>query len=103
MKKIIIVAVVVSIIAALGFLAFVKPKSIVYETKTETQQVEVDALQKQIEDAITASSTETEAKARKAYDDAKKQAELEIELAVTAQYRKDIEEKEKELMGRMVF
>lgn len=86
----------VLILVALGVGIFLSGKYIdksptIYETKTETQEVEVDALEKKIQEAIVASSTETEVFAQRAYEDAKHQAEVEIELEVRM---KDASEKD---------
>lgn len=103
MKNIFIVLLVV-VIVAFGGINYLnthqKPMTVkAPEQKTVTETVIEDALEKQIQEAITASSTDTENKAKKAYDDAKHQAEVEIKLAVTTKYRTQIEAKEKALQA----
>lgn len=106
MKKYIIYSLVISLIAASGFVAFVGRKSTYQsgqtQTKVETKEVQVDALDRAVKDAIAASSTEIENKAKAAYDAAKHQAELEIELSVRTADQKKKDEKIKELQKESV-
>lgn len=73
------------------------------EITVETVEVEVETLQKRVSDAQEASKGDIEAKAKEAYDKAVNQALLEIELEVTATYRKEIEAKEAELEEQVSF
>jgi len=106
MKKTIVgaVVVVVGIAGALWFSQ--KGSTHTYQNIIQTQEVEkrveVDALQKQVNDALTASSTAIEERAKNAYNAAKRQAEVEIELEVTAKYRAQLEAREKELQKESV-
>lgn len=105
MKKILTIALIGSVISALGFLALMK-KPVVYEKEVEkivTEEITIDELDERIKNALAASSTEIEVRAKNAYQVAKEKAELEVQLNVTAQYRKEIEEKEKDLMDKSVF
>lgn len=63
----------------------------------------MDALEKRITDAQDAAKADIEAKAQKAYEEAVTKAMLEVELAVTAEYRKEIEAKEAELEQAVSF
>lgn len=102
MKYIISVAIVVAIVT-FGYFATNKEKTIEFTSGNSTTTIQVDALNTAIEQAITASSTEIEASAQKAYEDAKAKMELDIELAVRTKYRKELEKKEQELMGKASF
>lgn len=99
----IIVAVVLIGIGVSAYLGFYNTKES-YERVTETKEVEVkvDALEKQIADAIQASSTEIEVRAQNAYEATKRQAEVEVELAVRTAYREKLEVKEKELQKESI-
>lgn len=66
-------------------------------TEVVTHEVPVDALTKRIQDAQTASSSAIEAQAKAAYDEEKQRLLLEIELQVTRDYRKEIENRESKL------
>jgi hypothetical protein len=93
-----IVVVVAVAIAIVGFLSFKKaPIEYIRHEETKEITVEVDALESKISAAIASSSTEIEARAKAAYENAKHQAEVEIKLSVTAAYRAELEKKEKEL------
>lgn len=102
MKKIILVIIGLGVI--LGGIAYkmVKVETITVD-KIRTEVVEkvvekeVPTLDKRIADAISASSTDIETKAQQAYEDAKKNAENEIALRITTEYRKEIEAMEVEL------
>ena len=63
---------------------------------------EVDALDGRIQDALTASSSDVEARAGAAYTNAKHQAEVEIKLQVTSAYRAELEKREKALQKESV-
>lgn len=77
---------------------YMEAKSVItVVNQVETKEVTVDALDKRIADALTASSTDIEVKAKKAYDDAKHQAEVDITLSVTAKYRGELQKKEEVL------
>lgn len=105
-----ITSVVVVMILGIGGIAYkmVKVETItVDKIKTEivekVVEKEVPTLDKRIADAISASSTETEALAKEAYEEAKKKAETEIALRVTTEYRKEIEEMEASLEEQVSF
>ncbi len=83
--------------------AFAKPTEYIRQTETKEVKVEVDLFKKQVADSKAASSTEIEARAKAAYENAKYQAELEVELQVTSAYRAELEEKEKKLMEEASF
>jgi len=87
--------VIVTVLIALGGVAYTFfPAKIQYmepEVVEKEVTVEVEALDKKIAEALTASSTDIEIKARKAYEDAKEQAELEITTRVRDQYLAEIE------------
>lgn len=69
------------------------------ETKTieKIVEVETETLQKRIDNALTASSTDIETAAQAAYEEKKEKMRKEVELSVTTQYRKEIEEREARL------
>ena len=75
-----------------------------YESKVETKEVPVavDALDARIKAAVASSSIETETRAKNAYNTAKRAAEVEVELVVRAEYKKELEKKEKELQKESV-
>lgn len=104
MKKLKYIA--IPLVAAVGIFAFMhlptKTIEVTNETKTEVVEVEVDPLEEAIASALAASSTEIEEKARKAYEGAKRQAEVEIELQVRSQYLEEQEVKVKELQKESV-
>lgn len=101
MTKYIIVAVIVCGVI-LGGIAlksneveeFVAPAVV---EKLVTQEVEVETLQKRIDDAITASSTDIESASQKAYEDMKTQMRKEIELQVRTAYENELKAKRIEL------
>ena len=103
MKKTIIIVVLIALLGACAWYTTKKGSVTEYVQKTETKEVLVDALDKQIADAIQASSTEIEIRAKNAYENAKHQAEAEVKLQVTTEYRKSLEAKEKELMKDASF
>ena len=79
-----------------GMLTF-KPNTVEYikgETQVVEKTVEIETLQKRIDDAITASSTEIEIEAKKAYDETVAKEKKEVELEVTRKYRAEIEARE---------
>ena len=82
--------------AILGGIAL-KGSRVEYVNTETVVEKEVPTLEKRIETAITASSTEIEAEAQKAYEAAKKNAENEIALRITTEYKKEIEQKETDL------
>jgi glutamate synthase domain-containing protein 3 len=92
-------AIVVSIGAViLGGIIFIKDEKVVYKQgETQIQEIEVETLQKRIEDATTASSTEIEREAQKAFEKRKAQMLTEIELQETRKYRAEIEAREEKL------
>src|SRR3990167_2451913 len=67
------------------------------EYRTEVVTEEVDALDARVQKAIEGGAEDTENKAREAYEAAKKQAELEIKLKVTGEYRAEVEKMEEDL------
>jgi len=90
------------VVVILGVGIYIFPQTEEYRatiTEVVTQEVvtEVDALEKRVTEAQSASSTEIEQAAQKAYDDEKKRMLTEIELMVTREYRKEVEAKEAEL------
>jgi len=98
MKKLLIVAIALVAAAIWYFNSHATPLSYTKEAEVQQVQVEVDALEKRIEASIAASSTAIEARAKAAYENAKRQAEVEIRLQETTAYKMEIEKKEKELM-----
>lgn len=94
MKKYIAPVLVLGVI--LGGIAL-KGSRVEYVNTETVVEKEVPTLEKRIETAITASSTEIEAEAQKAYEAAKKNAENEIALRITTEYKKEIEQKETDL------
>jgi len=107
MKKTIIYALVAVAVVAVVFYFGLQTKTVEYIKEIETQEViknvEVDVLDARIKDAIASSSQEIETRAQKAYDDAKRQAEVEIELDVTTKYRAELEARELELQKEASF
>lgn len=101
MKNKIIVAVALVVVAAGAYYAKGSTNVIQYQKSVETVEVEVDALQKRLDDALTASSTEIEARANAAYNNAKNKAELETKLQATSAYRAEVEAQEKTLMKQV--
>lgn len=102
MKRILIYVIAAGVI--LGGVTLIRPHTIEYitqEGQTIENTVEVDALQKRIDDAINASSTAIEAAAQQAYEDAKVKAQTEIELEVTQTYNKEIDAREAALEERV--
>lgn len=92
------IAIVIVLGVILGGIALTKPKTVEYiQGETHVVEKTVETLQKRVDEAITASSTEIEIEAQKAYTEAKEQAQKEVELIVTSQYRKEIEEREAQL------
>lgn len=90
---------VIGLAVILGGITLTKPKAIKYE-QVETiveKTVEVETLQKRIDDAITASSTDIELKAKEAYEETKKQAQKTIELEVRTKYENELKAKRIEL------
>lgn len=105
MKKIIIVMAIgffVTSISTFLYLEKVK-KPTEYIREEVTKEIRVDELENRINDAKNASSTEIEVRAKNAYEVAKRQAELEVELNVRTKYRLELEAKEKALMEEEVF
>lgn len=100
MKQVLLL-VMIGIGLALGGVALINKGSTVEYIQGETQvvekTVEVETLQKRIDDAITASSTDIETQAQNAYNETKAQAKKEVELEVTRKYRAEIEAREAEL------
>lgn len=103
MKKYIIVVLVVVIAVAL-FATSKKTIEVTNPLKVEVKEVEVkvDALQAKVDAAIASSSNEIETRAKHAYSIAKRNAEVEIELAVRAEYKKELDKREKELQKESV-
>lgn len=91
MKRLAIVVIV--LIVCIGGIYF-KPTKIEYkapEQVTVEKEVMVDALEQAVKDAQTASTTEIEAKAKKAYDEAYAQEMKKVELRVVAEFGKKLE------------
>lgn len=107
MKKLITGIIAVAVLAGIGFYQYNKMAAasvVKYEApKTVEKEVTVDELNKRINDALEASSTEIETKAKNAYIAAEHQAQVEIELAVTSAYRAEVEKKEKALQKESVL
>ncbi len=94
------------VVGVLGIIAFNSFGTVSYESTEPVEKVttlEVDMLKKQIEEAITASSTVIETEAKKAYDEKKSQMELEVELSVTRKFREELEARESELEEKVSF
>ena len=102
MKKIILVVIVLA--ALTGGYALTQKEPVEYiAPQVIEKEVEVETLQKRIDNAISASSTATEAVAKKAYEEAKEKAETEIALRITTEYRKEVEQREAELEEKVSF
>lgn len=101
---IVISSVVIGVAAVVFFKTYDGSVTVQNNEKTVevAKEVKVDLLESQIKDAISASSTAIEARAQKAYDDAKHQAELEIELEVRTQYVAEQDAKVKELQKESI-
>jgi hypothetical protein len=94
-----LIGIVVIGLALGGAIVVTRTDSIKYE-QVETiveKTVEVETLQKRIDDAITASSTDIELKAKEAYEETKKQAQKTIELEVRTRYENELKAKRIEL------
>lgn len=104
-----IIAVVVVMLAVGGGIYWMEHgnKTVVQNIQKEivekVVEKEVPTLDKRIADAISASSTEIEATAQKAYEEARTKAEKEIALRITTEYRKEIEEMEASLEEQVSF
>lgn len=88
----------------LGGVTLIRPHTVEYvnsEPQTVETRVEVETLQKRIDEALNASSTAIEAAAKQAYDDAKLKAQTEVELEVTRAYNQEIDAREAELEERV--
>ena len=88
----------------LGGIAYYKGSVQTYtapEVVEKNVTVEVETLQKRIDDALTASSTEIETESKKAFDEKQKQLKTEVELNVTRKYRAEIEKREAELEDKV--
>ncbi len=98
-KTIIIVVLATLLIGGVGATILFPKKTNEYvaQIRTETIEVQVDATAKAIQEAITASSTEIEATAKKAYDDAKRREEIKIELRI----RDEIDAKNAEIKKQL--
>lgn len=103
MKKIILVVIVLGVIAGYYALNNERLEYVQSETIEKIVEKEVPTLEKRIADAINASSTATEAVAKKAYEEAKEKAETEIALRITTEYRKEVEQREAELEEKVSF
>lgn len=92
-------------IISTGVVAYLSERKTEYVNTVTTEEVtvSVDALEERVQNALTASSTEIEAFAQKAYQDAKKKMETEIELEVRTTYRKELEVEEQKLMKQVSF
>jgi hypothetical protein len=102
MKRTISAFIGVVLIATVGIVAkweVIKDNfgSVEYRVQTEVVTEEVDALDARIQKAIEGGAEDTENKAREAYEAAKTQAELEIKLKVTGEYRAEVEKMEEDL------
>lgn len=98
------VTIVIVLIVILGGIAYYKGSVSTYtapEVVEKKVEVEVEPLEKRIENALNASSTQIEAEAKKAYDEKRAQLETEVELNVTRTYRAEIEKRESELEDKV--
>ncbi len=98
LKRLVIVGVVVAVI--LGGVTLIKPKTIEYvkgDTEVVEKTIEIETLQKRIDDAKVAEEMNTEATAYKMYLQTRAQIEKEIELKVTNEYKTEIDAKITEL------
>lgn len=103
-KRIVAVGGIVGLLGVGAYTAMpLLTEKVEYHTETVTEEVTVDALDVAIAEAKVASSTDIEARAQAAYEAAKRQAEVEVELRVTAEYRKRIEEREAALEKEASF
>jgi hypothetical protein len=94
------------IVAVAGLVLFVVPTTQEYVTErvvVEEKTVEVDTLQKRIEDAQAAAQASTTEKAQAAYDAVLKEEAARIELEIRKAYRKELETKEIELEKQSGF
>ena len=94
MKYALAIVVVLSLGGAFFFTKEVEYTAPIMEVIEKEVTVEVETLEKRIEDALTASSTEIETEAQKAFEEKKLQMQKEIELEVTRAYRAEIEARE---------
>ena len=105
MKRVVIILITAAVI--LGGIIGVeyKDKTITYEAQTvEVEKiVEVETLSMRVSNAQESARADVELKAKEAYDKALNAAMLDIELAETAKYRKEIEAKEAELEKKSSF
>lgn len=102
MKYIIIAVIVLGVI--LGGIKFTQPTEYTAPEVVEKEvTIEVETLRKRIDAALTASSTEIENEAQKAFEEKRKQLETEVELDVTRKYRAEIEAREAELEEQVSF
>lgn len=77
-----------------GIAVLLKPEKVVFtapEVVEKEVTVEVETLDKRIQEALHASSTEIEIEAKKAYQYAKEQMELEIKTEIRDAYLAEIE------------
>ena len=107
MKKTIIYALVAVAVVAGVFYFGLQSKTVEYIKEVEKQEVvknvEVDVLDARIKDAIASSSQEIETRAKNAYNEARRQAEVEVELEVRTQYLKEQDVKVKELQKESIL
>lgn len=95
-----LVIAVIGTVVILGGVTLTQTSTTEYVQPTVVEKevtIEVETLHKRITDAITASSTDIESKAKQAYEETKAQLQKEVELEVTRTYRKEIEAKEESL------
>lgn len=98
MRRIALLAIVIGLgLCAMFFIPFKQTISLP-STVEEVIKVEVKSeLTTRVEDAQKEAEGDIEAKAKKAYDDARNQAMKQIELDVTTAYRKEVEKLETDL------
>lgn len=98
---------VIVLIVVIGGITALWPqlKHVEYQRVEVEKEVikEVPALERKIREVQDAERARLEASAQAAYDEAMKKGLLEIELAVTTEYRKEIEAREAELEGQVSF
>jgi hypothetical protein len=98
MKRYASIVIVLAVI--LGGIIFTRSHSVEYvapEPQVVEKEVQIDALDKAIKDAQTASSSDIESVAQKAYDEAKTQALKKIELDVIKTFGDKLDARQTEL------
>lgn len=91
MKRLAIVVIVLAILGGIAYFYSSVEEYTAPEVVEKEVPVEVDTLQKRINDAKAAEEMNIEAKAYKAYLESREQQEKEVELKVTNEYKKEID------------